>query len=162
MTHQEFKTCFDEYFDAIRRYLVYRGADEELATDISQDVFMKLWQKDLDFEEPGTKSLLYKMASDAFVSYYRKTQIAARYEESMELRVETSNPLEKLEYKEMHDRYVASLNEMNNNQREVFLMNRSEEMTYKEIAEQLDISVKAVEKRMSQALSFLRERLIKK
>ncbi len=123
---------------------------------------MKLWQKDLDFEEPGTKSLLYKMASDAFVSYYRKTQIAARYEESMELRVETSNPLEKLEYKEMHDRYVASLNEMNNNQREVFLMNRSEEMTYKEIAEQLDISVKAVEKRMSQALSFLRERLIKK
>lgn len=123
---------------------------------------MKLWEKGLAFEEGGTKSLLYKMASDAFVSHYRKTQVAAKYEQSLELKVETSNPLEKLEYKEMHERYVASLNEMNEKQREVFLMNRTEEMTYKEIAERLDLSVKAVEKRMSQALSFLRERLMKK
>jgi RNA polymerase sigma-70 factor (ECF subfamily) len=62
----------------------------------------------------------------------------------------------------MHDRYVASLNEMNEKQREVFLMNRTEEMTYKEIAERLDLSVKAVEKRMSLAIGFLREKLIKK
>ena len=123
---------------------------------------MKLWEKGLVFEEGGTKSLLYKMASDAFISHYRKTQVAARYEQSIELKVETSNPLEMLEYKEMHGQYLASLNEMNDKQREVFLMNRSEEMTYKEIAERLGLSVKAVEKRMSQALSFLRERLIKK
>ena len=162
MTRQEFKTCFDQYFDAIRRYLVYRGADEELATDISQDVFMKLWQKDLDFEEPGTKSLLYKMASDAFVSHYRKTQVAAKYEQTMELKVESNDPQKQLEYEELHGQYLKALSAMNEKQREVFLMNRTEEMTYKEIAERLDLSVKAVEKRMSQAIGFLREKLIKK
>ena len=162
MTRQEFKTCFDQYFDAIRRYLVYRGADEQLATDISQDVFMKLWQKDLDFEEPGTKSLLYKMASDAFVSHYRKTQVATKYEQTMELKVESNDPQKQLEYEELHGQYLKALSAMNEKQREVFLMNRSEEMTYKEIAERLGLSVKAVEKRMSQAIGFLREKLIKK
>ena len=141
---------------------MYRGADTELATDIAQDVFMKLWEKKLEFEEGGTKSLLYKMASDAFISHYRKTQVAAKYKQSMELKLETSNPQEQLEYEEMHMRYLDTLELMNEKQREVFLMNRIEEMTYKEIAERLSLSAKAVEKRMSQAIGFLRERLIKK
>jgi RNA polymerase sigma-70 factor (ECF subfamily) len=123
---------------------------------------MKLWEKGLAFEEGGTKSLLYKMASDAFVSHYRKTQVVAKYEQTMELKVESNDPQKQLEYEELHGQYLNALSTMNDKQREVFLMNRSEEMTYKEIAERLDLSVKAVEKRMSQALSFLRERLIKK
>ena len=44
-------------------------------------------------------------------------------------------------------------------QRSVFLMSRMEDMTYKEIAERLDLSVKAVEKRMSIALAELKKRL---
>lgn len=162
MTRHDFKTCFDTYFDAIRRYLVYRGADTELATDIAQDVFMKLWQKDLEYEENGTKSLLYKMASDAFISHFRKTKVAAKYEQSMELKIETDNPEKQLQYKEMKVSYQKALAHLPEKQREVFLMNRSEEMTYKEIAERLGLSVKAVEKRMSKALGFLREKLIKK
>lgn len=162
MTRQEFKICFDQYFDAIRRYLVYRGADTELATDITQDVFMKFWEKKLDFEEAGTKSLLYKMASDAFISHFRKTQVAAKYEQSMELKLESNDPHKQLEYEEVHVQYLIALSIMGEKQREVFLMNRIEEMTYREIAERLGLSVKAVEKRMSQAIGLLRERLIKK
>jgi RNA polymerase sigma-70 factor (family 1) len=133
-----------------------------LATDITQDVFLKLWRKGLEYEEGGTKSLLYKMASDAFISHLRKTKVAAKYEQSMELKIETDNPEKQLQYKEMQAQYHQALNELPEKQREVFLMSRSDEMTYKEIAERLDFSVKAVEKRMSQALAFLRERLIKK
>lgn len=102
------------------------------------------------------------MAGDAFISHFRKTKVAAKYEQSMELKIETDNPEKQLQYKEMEASYQHALLDLSEKQREVFLMNRSEEMTYKEIAERLDLSVKAVEKRMSQALSFLRERLINK
>jgi len=44
-------------------------------------------------------------------------------------------------------------------QREVFLLNRIEKKKYKDIAEQLGISVKAVEKRMHGALLVLREKI---
>jgi RNA polymerase sigma-70 factor (family 1) len=141
---------------------VYRGADTELATDIAQDVFMKFWEKRLKFEGGGTKSLLYKMASDAYISHLRKTQVAAKYEKSVELKLESNDPQKQLEYEEVHGQYLIALSTMSEKQREVFLMNRIEEMTYKEIADRLGLSVKAVEKRMSQAIRFLRERLIKK
>jgi RNA polymerase sigma factor (sigma-70 family) len=142
--------------------LVYRGVDNELATDITQDLFMKLWEKKLQFREGRTKNLLYKMASDAFVSHFRKTQVAAKYEQSLELKVESNDPQKQLEYKEVQRQYLIALSTMGEKQREVFLMNRIEEMTYKEIAERLGLSVKAVEKRMSQAIGFFKERLIKK
>jgi RNA polymerase sigma-70 factor (ECF subfamily) len=45
-------------------------------------------------------------------------------------------------------------------QRVVFLMNRNDEMKYQEIAECLQLSVKAVEKRMSGALQYLRTQLL--
>ncbi len=141
---------------------MYRGADTELATDIAQDVFMKLWEKKLEFAEGGTKSLLYKMASDAFVSHYRKTQVAAKYEQSLELKIESNDPQQQLEYEEVQGQYLSALSTLSEKHREVFFMNRTEEMTYKEIAERLGLSVKAVEKRMSKAIGLLRERLIKK
>ncbi len=102
------------------------------------------------------------MASDAFVSHFRKTQVAAKYEQSVELKIEFNDPQKQLEYEEVHGQYLNALSTMGEKQRDVFLMNRIEEMTYKEIAERLGLSVKAVEKRMSQAIGFLRERLIKK
>ncbi|HHB52254.1 MAG TPA: RNA polymerase subunit sigma-70, partial [Saprospiraceae bacterium] len=46
--------------------------------------------------------------------------------------------------------------------REVFLMNRIEKLPYREIAVRLDLSQKAIEKRMGVALTFLREKLGRK
>ena len=43
--------------------------------------------------------------------------------------------------------------------REVFLMNRLEDLTYQEIADRLGLSVKAIEKRMSKVLQILRDQL---
>jgi RNA polymerase sigma-70 factor (family 1) len=160
LTKQEFKYCFDAYFDAIRNYVYYRSGDVDLATDIAQDVLMKLWEKQVDFEESRTKSLLYKMASDAFVSQVRKNQVSDKYLGSIELSFNDQDPHKELQYTELKARYQKVLAELTENQREVFLMNRSEELTYKEIAERLGLSVKAVEKRMSLAIKTLKQKLL--
>ena len=64
--------------------------------------------------------------------------------------------LEEKEFKEQLENIIASMPEK---QRDVFLMNRIDELTYKEIADRLELSVKAVEKRMHGALSFLRDKV---
>jgi RNA polymerase sigma factor (sigma-70 family) len=63
---------------------------------------------------------------------------------------------EMAQYEERLQQVIASLPEGG---REVFLMNRLEDLTYQEIADRLGLSVKAIEKRMSKVLRIIREQL---
>lgn len=159
LTAQEFKQLFDDHFDAIRRYLYYRSGDRELATDLAQEAFMRLWEKQLVFQPKENLGLLYKMASDLFVSRYRHQQIEWQYLRKLELNMQDESPEEQLEYEEIRERYEKALGALSEKQRTVFLMSRIDGLKYHEIAARLDISQKAVEKRMSAALSELKTKL---
>ena len=156
MTQEEFKGLFDKYFDTIRSYIYYRCGDTELATDIAQEVFMQVWEKQFEIRDGKIKSLLYKMSADLFISKYRRMELEQKYMNSIELDYLEDSPEEQAELVELTSRYEKSLAALPENQRIVFLMSRNEGLKYSEIAERLDISVKAVEKRMNKALLFLR------
>ncbi len=85
MTKEDFKEIFDRYFDSVRSYIYYRCGDTELATDIAQDAFMKIWEKNLPFDLKQNRGLLYKIAGDLFVSHYRRQRVAYRYENEISL-----------------------------------------------------------------------------
>jgi RNA polymerase sigma factor (sigma-70 family) len=159
LTREEFKKLFDRNFDSVRNYIYYRCGDQDLATDIAQDVFMRVWEKDFEIRDGKIVGLLYKMAGDQYVSSYRRKELDSKYRNSIELSYHGETPAESAEYNEMKIRYDKALAGMNEKQRIVFLMSRVEELKYGEIAERLNIGLKAVEKRMSLALKFLREKL---
>jgi RNA polymerase sigma-70 factor (ECF subfamily) len=120
---------------------------------------MKVWEKDFDYHPIKTKSLLYKIALDYFITQYRKAKIETKYlnEVRFNFTEETSTNL--LEYQELKTQYEKILADLPAKQRDVFLMSRLEGFTYKEIAERLELSVKAVEKRMSLALGVLKKNI---
>ena len=158
MTQPEFRDIFERYFDEVRNYIYYRSGDAELATDIVQEAFIKLWEKQLDPEKHKIKGLLYKIAGDLFVSSYRKQKTMMEFKLNIKNDQNTGrSPEEMTLFEELKETYENALAAMPEKQRVVFLMSRMEEMKYHEIAERLDISVKAVEKRMSQALAGLRK-----
>ncbi len=159
MTREEFKSLFDRNFDSVRSYIYYRCGDQDLATDIAQDVFMKVWEKDFEIRDGKIVGLLYKMASDLFVSSYRRKELDGRYRNTIELEYYSESPDETAEYNELKEKYEKALAEMNENQRIVFLMSRVEGLKYGEISERLNIGLKAVEKRMTLALKYLKEKL---
>jgi len=157
----EFKQIFDRYFDTIRSFIFYRCGDVDAASDMAQDVFMKIWEKRDQIDTSQIKALLYKISNDMVISNYRKNTTRLDYEQSMTTNNEPQlSPEEELNFQELSASYAKALEQMPEIQRVVFLMNRNDEMKYQEIAECLQLSVKAVEKRMSGALQYLRTQLL--
>ncbi len=159
MTKDQFKICFDDLFDAVRNYIYYWCTDQEVATDITQEAFMKLWEKKVDYEPNKVKGLLYHMAKQLWIDQLRKNASAQKYELTLAFKHSTDIPNIPIELAELKEQYERTLTNLPIKQREVFLMSRGDDLTYKEIAERLGISVKAVEKRMNIALQKLRKDL---
>lgn len=158
MTQEQIKTCFNDWFDELRNYITYRCNDPDLATDIVQETFVKIWEKDIEYQQEKTKGLLYKMANDLWISQYRKMKSEDKYR--LSLSFSSSNETEQsMHYQELKENYEKALSNMSEKRRSVFLMSRIDLMTYKQISDCLEISVKAVEKRMHLALQDLRKLL---
>jgi len=159
MTLVEFKQIFDTYHTAIKNYLYYKSGDIDLAEDLTQDVFMKVWDKRTDINSETVKSLLYTIAGNMLLNKYRHDKVVLSFTERNKDQYNEQSPEYALEEKEFKQQLEDTLSAMSEKQRDVFLMNRIDELTYKEIAERLELSVKAVEKRMHGALVYLRERV---
>lgn len=159
MTKEDFKILFDTYFDSVRSFLFYRGAEKEQASDLAQDVFLRIWEKQLDIDPKTALRLLYKIANDMFISQYRREDLEMNYRKSLKKDASDISPEEQLQYNELLANYTKALAALPEKQRTVFLMSRMEGLTYQEIAGRLNVSVKAIEKRMSLTLAYLRKAL---
>ena len=158
MTAKDFKMIYDTHFDDLRRFLIYRSGDQDLSGDIAQNVFMKVWTKKIEIASGNIKSLLFKMATDEFISHIRKKKVEKEYTESIDLRLirEPDNNDDLLEKKVL---FQKALNQLPEKQKTALLMNKMQGLTYKEIAEVLNLSQKAIEKRIGLALKALKQNL---
>ena len=156
----EFKSLFETYFDTIRSFIFFRCGDEETASDIAQDVFMRVWEKRDQLSKDNLKALLYKIANEMTISNHRKATNRNDFEQSITLHDELDlSPEDEMIFIELRSLYAKALKQMPETQRIVFMMSRNEDLKYHEIAKRLNISIKAVEKRMSSALQFLKTKL---
>jgi len=159
-----FKEVFDTYYESIRSYAWYKTGSTDIADDIVQDVFLKLWQIRHKIDPATIKPLLYTIATNLVKSHYRHLGVVYRFEkknkESGELpEISEGTADENVRAEELQAEIEQVLARMPEGAREALLMNRLENLTYEEIAQRLGISIKAVEKRMSIALKFLREKI---
>ena len=159
MTQNQFKEIFDKHFDEVRNYIYYRSGDTDLATDVAQETFIKLWEKQFDIHNKRIKGLLFKIAGDLFVSNYRKQKTVMNFKLSTKAEQMEITPEDEYQYNELQNSYSSALSSLPEKQRIVFMMSRMEDLKYHEIAERLGISIKGVEKRMKHALEFLRKAL---
>jgi RNA polymerase sigma factor (sigma-70 family) len=159
VTREQFKNLFDLYFDDIRRYLYYRCGDTAISTDLAQDTFMRIWEKQMDLQPGKDTGLLYKIAGDLFLSHNRREILRQKAPEQIRFEGIESSPEEEMQFRELQERYQKALMNLPEDQRITFLMSRNEEYTYQEIAARLSVSIKTVEKRVSGALARLRKEL---
>jgi len=159
LSKEEFEALFKKYFEDVRRYVFYRSGDGDVATDIAQDTFMRIWEKQISINYQTVKGLLFKIAGDLFITRYHREKLAFNFFNVYEPDMSSLTPDEELNYQELTKAYEAALKSMPEKQRVVFLMSRIDGLKHKEIAEQLGLSIKAVEKRMGLALQHIKDQL---
>ena len=155
MNASQFKEIFIQYSKEINSYIYFLSGNENLSKDLTQDTFLKLWERADKIKMQSVGSLLYTISKNLYLDQYRREQVKFKYWKSPRSTVENENPEYLMEQQEFHQRLTETIERLSEPQRVVFLMNRVEKLKYREIAEKLDISIKTVEKRMQQALLAL-------
>jgi RNA polymerase sigma-70 factor (ECF subfamily) len=154
-----FRDVFDKYYEYIRNYLFYLSGDIKLSEDITQDVFLQLWENRKKVKEETLRSYLFTIARNCYFKDFRKQKSVIKFKSGYFDRVENESPEFLLELKEFDSKLQKTISDLPEKCRTIFLMNRIDEMTYKEIADSLQVTVKAIEKQMSKALAVLRHEL---
>lgn len=160
--------CEEEQFDsfyrtnikALRNYIFYKFGDAEQADDVAQESFIRLWNNCAKVTLESAKGFLFKVASNLSTSLKRSEKVHLKYaERAFKSDRNAESPEFIIMEKEFMEKLSNAISALPDKQREVFLMNRVEKKTYKEIAEISGVSVKAIEKSMHKALVKLRERI---
>jgi len=155
----EFDRIFLEWYNPLRNSMYYKTGDMQVAEDLVQDTFLKIWEKKETINPDTVKSLVYKIANNLFLNRIEHEKVTFRFATEYKGNDLSNAPDFELEMKDFDTKLQGSLSELDEKCRSVFLMNRIDDLTYVQIAENLGLSVKAVEKRMSRAIAFLKDRL---
>jgi len=156
---QNFDALFKQHSRTLRNYIFYKCSDANLAEDLVQEAYIKLWNNCKKIPYANALFFLKRVANNAFLNVVKHQKIVLQHEQTKKSEVDVQSPeflLEEKEFMQKLENAIASLSEK---QREVFLLNRIDKKTYSEIAVFLDISKKAVEKRMHNALKVLRKEI---
>lgn len=162
LTAKEFEEVFDLYYKQVRNFLYYKTSQSALSEDVAQDAFVKLWETREKIDKSSLKAYVFTIANNLMINKLKREQLKFKFLNYSEQRNDNVTPEYLLEMQEFDKKLQDVLAKIPEGAREVFLMNRIDGLKYREIAEMLGLSMKAVEKRMSRALSILRGELDRK
>lgn len=152
-----FESVFMSHSEHLRNFMYYKSGNFQRSEDIMQDAFIKLWTECTHVPFEKAKSFLFTVANNLFLNQEKHQKVVLKFQKRNVIRNNDESPQYLMEEAEFEKQLKGAIGALPDGQREVFLMNRIDKLKYKEIAERLDLSVKAVEKRMHKALVALRK-----
>lgn len=158
---QVFNEVHAQHVRGLRNFLFYKLGDLEKAKDFTQEAFVRLWNNCSKVAYEKVKSYLFTIGNRLFLDHvdHQKVILKFQYRSDISEMQNESNPEYLYREEEFKSRLEEAVSELPENQRVTFLMSRIDKMKNREIADELGISIKTVEKHISQSLLTLKTRL---
>jgi RNA polymerase sigma-70 factor (ECF subfamily) len=160
---QAFEQVFTDWFGQLYAYAMSVLKEEEIAEEVVQAVFCRIWEKRERLEvQTSLKAYLYGSVYHECMDWLRhRKRVEAHRRQVMHSgsRVMTESAAGKVELGELEKKLKQAIDELPDQCRAIFCLSRYGELGYREIADQLGISVKTVEAQIGKALKRLRKKL---
>jgi len=158
-----FEQVFHYYYPRLYRYALRYIKNEFWAEELSMEVLARVWEKKSSITKAETfENYLFTAARNHLINHWQpkidnllsletlSTELAGMEDKA------ASSAYDPVLSKELEATYNNSLSDLPPQRRQVFLLHRNEHLSYKEIAQKLDISPKTVENHIGAALKQLR------
>lgn len=170
-----FKTLFDTHSTHVYNICLRMLGNPGDAEEVSQDVFMTLWQKaDSVRGESRLSTWLHRVAINKSINFRKRGGVLNRLKQIMSIDTEdvslseqlpapeTERPDRALESNQATEELAALMAEIPSRQREIYLLHKLEGFSYNEIAEDLNISLASVESLMHRAKENLKKAVLRR
>jgi len=153
-----FEELYRRYWRRCYIQVLRRSGDEKLAEDITQNVFVSLWEKRKSLRVQHIGAYLFSAVRFRFITYLK----SELHKETYALHVlgnerDSRNPVEaSIRIKELNEAIDKGVAMMPPKTKTIYTLSRSEHYSIKEIANKLNLSEKAVEYHITQSLKTLR------
>ncbi len=163
---EAFESIFRANYDRIMGFCVQFIGDKDQAQNITQEAFLKLWLNREKIEiYNGIRSFLYTSAKTDCLNFIRHKKVVCKYENKQlqykedQLNQEVLESFDDDGFSELENLIDQLVDKLPEKCREVFIKSRFEGKKNREIAEEMNISVKSVEADMTRALKILKTEL---
>lgn len=161
---EAFEQLFEVYWMHVYTVVEQLVKTKQQAEDISQEVFIKLWNKKEElYDIQNIEAYLYTIARNSTLDHLRKKVLVTENLEQMIQYFADNNldPIKKLEYKELEVFINTAISNLPDKVKEVFILSRIDGLSHEQIAEQLNISVTSSKTYIVRALKSLRQSIAK-
>lgn len=152
-----------KYWPGVVEYVARYVEHYDAAEDIAQELFLRLWQKNLTWKQDGSlRSFLYGVARNLARNQgrrWREVRVASLETLNTHLADTTRCPSETVVERELEARCEQAVSGLPARRQEIFILARAHGLSYREIAQVMNISPQTVANQMSAALSDLHSAL---
>ena len=160
ITHTSFRQLFDSQFEPICRFLTYYTSNRATIEEVVQEVFIKLWEDREVLQIESIKTYLFTSARNRMLNYIRdEKRRHAILEQWVQHENEKNSGEECFDIEDFSQKIQTAIENLPEQCRKIFDLSKKSGLTYKQIAQQLNISVKTVETQMGIALRKIRGHL---
>ncbi len=152
MTISEYNSCVDDHSDGVYRFILKNLKETEIAHDIVQESFMKLWIKRKGVTATKGKSYIFTTAYHTMIDHIRKNKRNVSIENAENIQDESHNG-----YNELKDILNAAVEKLPEIQRSVILLRDYEGYSYEEIGEITNLNESQVKVYIYRARLFLKK-----
>ncbi|WP_312333847.1 RNA polymerase sigma factor [Sphingobacterium sp.] len=161
---QAFRRVFEKYQPQIFSRALYFSGQLEEAEEITQEAFVQLYYYREKINAPESiYPFLHRVAKRIAISAFRRKILHDQYELSQRASWDETGPAltQQLDYRELQQELEKIIDELPEQQQRIYRLNKLEDHSYQDIAEQVGLSKNTVRNHLALASKFVRLRLDK-